>query len=891
VDYGQLSGLWLRIKLLWKRKQLDRDLQDELAFHLANRERENRAAGMDASEARYAARRKLGSITGVKEKSREMWTFAGVETVWQDVRYGARALRKNPGSTAVALLTLALGVGANTALFSVVKGVLLNALPYRQPDRMVALARGDSQTPLPTNVSYAEVEDWKARTRSLREIALYRGWTPSSASGSAPEIVYGLRVTQNFFNVLGASPYLGRGLSREEDAPGRWHVVLLSYPYWIRRFGGNPNAVGQTVLLDQVPFQIVGVLPRNFEPRSFTDAGSPPDVWAPLGYNLSLPVACRSCQHLRAVARLNDGVTLSQARAEMNSIASQLAREFPREYPSDAMVTILPLRESWYGQIKAALWLLLGATAFVLLIACANIANLLLALAAKKRREVALRVALGASRSRIVRQLLTESVLLSLLAGAGGVLLAGWGTTLLVRRAPAEIAGLNGLHLDPAILLFTMSVATVTGILIGLVPAIESSRVDQREALQHSSRSVTGISRGSVRGLLVSSQVCLAFVLAVASGLLLKSFVRAWNVDPGFQVHNLLEANFSLIGAKYDDDNTVVRAQSEVLDRIRHIPGVDSVALVSTPPLAGRYGGLDRAGFVIQDRRDPGPEVPFVDRYIVSPGYFHTMEIPLLRGRLFTEADAAGNSQVAIISEMTARQIFPGEEPLGKRIQLGGRHDDKPWAAIVGIVGDVHQYGLDAPTTPQAYLLFSQSVFNYATVLAVRSSMAQAALTGAIKEQIGEVDKNTLVFNPAWMKEILANSLTQRRFTMSLLAGFGALALLLAAVGIYGVMSYSVARRTSEIGIRVALGAQVRDVLRLVTHDGMLQAGLGLLAGLAASAALTRILASQLYAVSALDPLTFAIVALLLVAVAIAACYVPSRQAMSVDPVVALRHE
>ena len=885
------NALSLRIKLVWKREQLDRDLEDELVFHLAKRERDNRAAGMDATEAEHAARRALGNITRLKESSRQMWTFASLETVWQDVRYGARTLRKNPGPTAIAVLTLALGVGANTALFSVVKGVLLNSLPYWQPERLVALARGGSQTTMPTNVSYGEVEDWKARTRSLSEIALYRGWTPSTSSGGAPEIVYGLRITQNFFDVLGTSPYLGRGLLREEDAPDRWHVVLLSYPYWIHRFGGNPNAVGETVLLDQVPFQIVGVLPKNFEPRLFTDAGSPPDVWAPLGYNVSLPVACRSCQHLHAVARLKDGVSLSQARAEMNSIASQLARAFPKEYPPDAMVTILPLRESWYGRIKTALWLLFGATAFVLLIACGNIANLLLAQAARKRREVAVRSALGASRFRIVCQLLTESVLLSLLAGAGGVLLAAWGTALLVRWAPAEIAGLNGLHLDPAILLFTVSIAAVTGILIGLVPAIESSRVDHREALQQSSRGVRGASRSNVRGLLVSSQVCLAFVLTVASGLLLKSFVRAWNVDPGFNVHNLLEVNFSLIGAKYNDDPAVVRAQTEVLDRLRRIPGVEDAALVSTPPIAGSFGSFDQAGFIIQDRRVPDPEVPSVDRYIASPGYFHTMGIPLLRGRLFTEADAAGNNRVAIISEMAARQIFPGEDPLGKRIQLGGRHDDEPWAAIIGVVSDVHQYGLDAPTTPQAYLLYSQSPFNYATVLAVRSGVAPAALTRAIEEQIRAVDKNTLVFNPSLMTQIISDSLVQRRFTMSLLAAFGALALLLAAVGIYGVMSYTVAQRTSEIGIRMALGAQIRDTLRLVTRDGMLQAGLGLLAGLAASLALTRILASQLFAVSALDPLTFASVAVVLIAVGIAACYIPARRAMSIDPVVALRHE
>jgi len=883
------NQLWLRTKSLLNREQLARDLEDEFAHHLEMRARRYNEAGMDADEARSAAKRKMGNVTYLKELSRERWTFASLENFLQDVRYGARALRKNPGPTAVAVLTLALGVGANTALFSAVKGVLLNSLPYRQPERLVSLQAGDAQTA--TNVSYGEVEDWKARTRSLCEIALYRGWTPSSASGGAPEIVHGLRVTHNFFDVLGTSPHLGRGLSREEDAPGRWHVVLLSYPYWIRRFGGNTSAVGQTILLDQVPFQIVGVLPRSFEPRSFTDAGSPPEVWAPLGYNLLLPAACRTCQHLHAVARLNEGVSFRQARAEMNSIASQLAQEFPKEYPPDAAITLLPLRESWYGQIKTALWLLFGATAFVLLIACANIANLLLAQVAKKRREVAVRAALGASRFRIVSQLLTESVLLSLLAGAAGVLIAAWGTTLLVRWAPADIAGLNELRWDPEILLFTMVVATSTGILIGFVPAMESARVDHRDALQQFSRGVRGAARGNVRNLLVSSQLCLAFALTVASGLLLKSFVRAWNVDPGFNVHNLLELNFSLIGAKYEEDQTVVRAQTEILDRIRRIPGVDSVALVSTPPLAGRFGGLDQAGFVIQDRRVPDPAVPSVDRYIVSPSYFYTMEIPLLRGRSFTEADAEGYNHVAIISEMTARQIFPGEDPLGKRIQLGGRHEDKPFAAIVGIAGDIHQYGLDAPKTPQAYLLYSQDPFNYATVLAVRSSVAQAALTRAIEEQIWAVDKNTVVFNPAWTTEILANSLAQRRFTMSLLAGFGALALLLAAVGIYGVMSYTVAQRTSEIGIRMALGAQIRDVLRLVTRDGLLQAGFGLLAGLVGAAALTRILASQLFDVSALDPATFASVALLLVAVAIAASYIPARRAMRVDPVVALRHE
>ena len=884
-----VNALWLRVKALLLREQLDRDLQDELAHHLAMREQKNRDAGMDRDDARYAARRQLGNLTGLKQSSRELWTFAAVETLCEDVRYASRSLRNNPGFAAIAVLTLALGVGANTAIFSVVKAVLFSDLPYRQPDQLVVVARGDSETPNPTTVSYAEVEDWKARTRSLREFALYHGWTPTSSDKDRPRIVYGLRVTRNFFETLGTSPFLGRGFLPEEDHPGRWHVVVLSHPYWVRRFAANPAAVGQTILLDQVPFQIVGVLPKNFEPLSFTDAGSPPDVWAPLGYDLSIPESGRSWQHLHAIARLADGIALSAARAEMNSIASQLAREFPKDYPSDANVLILPLRESWYGKITTALWLLFGATGVVLLIACANVANLLLAQSAKKRREVALRSVLGASRTRIVRQLLTESAVLSLLGALGGVLLASWGTALLTRWTPDDMPRMDGVRFDPTVLLFTLGLATATSILMGLVPALETSRADYREALEQSSRGVRGVSRSRLRNLLVISQVCLAFVLTMASGLLLKSFMRALNVNPGFKVENLYEVNFKLIGPKYSDDAVVVRTQTETLDRIRRNPGVTAASLVSTPPIAGSFGALDRAGFQIQDRPVADPAAPFVDRYIVSPGYFASMEIPLLHGRLFTDADAGSANQVAIISEMAARQIFPSEDPLGRHIQLGRRHDDRPWATIIGIVGDVHQYGVDSPVTPQAYVLYSQSPSP--TVLMVRSTASSTALNRAIEEQIWAIDKNTVIYNPAWMTEILSHSLVPRRFTMFLLAGFDALALLLAAIGIYGVMSYMVEQRTSEIGIRMALGAQKGDTLRLVSGDAMLRTGLGLCAGVLISLAVTRVLTSELFAVSPLDPLTFGTVLLLLGAVALVACYIPARRATRVDPIVALRHE
>jgi predicted permease len=887
--FDRIKQTWWRLKFLARRKQLDRDLDDELAFHLAMREQKNRTAGTPADEARYAARRHFGNPTSLKEKTRELWTFSWIENSWHDVRYGVRVLAKNPGFTALAVVTLALGIGANTALFSVVKAVLLDSLPYRDPNRLVTVAQGDPQTSNPTNVSFGEVEDWKTRNAPFQQIALSKGWTPSSDSEGHPEMTFGLRVTRNFFDVLGVSPYQGRLFLPEEDHPNRWHVVLLSYPYWMRRFNGNPGAVGQTILLDQVPFQIVGVLPQSFEPLAFNDAGSPPDVWAPLGYDQSTPEAGRTWQHLHAVARLNDGITVSQAQARMKSIATRLAGEFPKEYPESAVILVQPLRENWYGKVQSTLWLLLGATGFVLLIACANVANLLLARFSQKRREVAVRSALGASRSRIVRQLLAESTLLSLIGGACGTLLAIWGTYLLVKWMPGKIPRLTNVRVDLGVLLFTIAVSATTGILMGLMPAWQTSRADHRTAMQQSSRGALG-TRSRFRSLLVLSEISLAFVLTVVAGLLAKSFLHAWNVDPGLDVQNLYEIDFKLVGPKYADDNAVVRAQTDALDRIRQIPGVEAVAVVSTPPLAGSYGSFDQSGFVVQDRRIPDPQVPSVDRYIVSPGYFRATRIPILRGREFSEADAASPNQVAIISESAVRQSFPGEEALGRRIQLGGRHDDQRWATIVGIVGDVHQYGLDSPVTPQAYVLYSHFPSN-GVVLLVRSATSSAPLTRAIQEQIWAVDKNSLVFNPVWMTELVSNSLAQRRFTMSLLAGFGALALLLAAIGVYGVLACTVAQRTNEIGIRVALGASAIDVAGMVVREAMLTAVLAVAVGWAAALAFSRVLRTFLFEVNPADPLTLVLVSSVVLLVAAIAALTPARRAMRVDPMKALRYE
>jgi putative ABC transport system permease protein len=809
----------------------------------------------------------------------------------QDLRYSLRGLLKKPGFALIAVASLALGVGANTALFTIVKAVILDALPYRQPDRLVTLAKADSDTPNPTNTSFGTTEDWKGREQSFQSIALYRGWGPTLTGSGMPQVLHGMRVTQNFFEILGVQPSLGRGFLAEEDHPGRWHVVLLTHSFWVERFAADPRVLGTTLMLDDAPFQIVGILPESFQSLSFSISGKSQDVWAPLGYDLSQPSACRTCEHLRAVARLKDGVNLSQARLEMNSIETQLVHEFPKEYPPTASVLVQPLRDTWVGKVRAALWLLLGATAFVLLIACANIANLLLARAAAKRREVAVRAALGAGRWRIAQQLIAESLVLSFLGGSLGVLFAVWGTGLLVQMAPAGLPRLNEVRFDAQVFVFSLLVCVATGILMGLVPAIQAARVDQREALQQQgSRGTVRLTRDNARSFLVIGEVALAFVLTVSSGLLLRSLVGALKVDPGFNPRNLSTIDFTLSSSRYSDDKVLIQTEREVLDGVRAIPGVQSVAIADLIPGSGGLGNWDERGFNIQDRHIPDAEVPSVDTFLVSPGYLRTLGIPIVRGRDFVTADADSAAPVAIISETAAREMFRGEEALGRRIQLGGRDENKPWATIVGISGDVHQYGPDSSVTPQAYVLYNYMTITEPT-LVIRSSVGLQALMSSVREQIWSLDKNIPVTSPYVMSNYLSRSLDQRRFTAFLLACFGSLALLLAALGIYGVMSYTVAQRTNEIGIRMALGAQGRDILSLVSREGMLTAGIGLLAGLAIAFGLARILANQLFAVSPLDPLTFIAGLLLLGAVAYLACYLPARRATRVDPTVALHYE
>jgi len=808
-------------------------------------------------------------------------------SIWQDIRYSLRTIAKAPGFAAIAILTLALGIGANTAIFSIVKALLLDSLPYRRPDRLVTLAASEQDTLNPTNVSFASVEDWKSRSRSFESIALDRDWTPIASGADISEITYGLRVSRNFFDTLGVQPALGREFRADEDRPDRWHVVMLSHSYWVRRFGGDPAVIGRTLLFDQVPFQVVGVLPRSFQSLSFTDEGHAPEIWAPLGYDLSLPYACRSCQHLRAVARLRDGISTAQARSEMESVAAGLARDYPNDYASRASVIVTPLREGWYGKVEAGLWMLFGATGLILLIACVNVGNLLLSRAARKEREVALRSALGATRWRIVRQLLIEGILLGILGGVAGIVLAEWVEGSLVKWAPANIPRFANVHFDWRIFLGALAMSVAVGILTGLMPALQATRMDHREALQQATRGSLGFSRNRVRGVLVSLEVCLAFVLIVSACLLLKSFVRAISVNPGFTAGNLYGINVALEGAKYQEDASVIRFERQALARICAIPGVEAAEIVSTLPIGGSF---DRRGFHVQDRPIPETEAPSVDAYYVSPGYLPAMGIPVLRGRSFTAEDVASAQPIALISEMTARQLWPGTDPLGKRIQLGGRDDEKPWATIVGVVGDVRQYALDALPTPQAYELYLQNPPTR-PIIVIRSTIGAAALTSAVKEQISILDSSAPVYEPFQMTDLLSVSLAQRRYTMSLLTSFGILALILAAIGIYGVMATTVAQRTNEFGLRMSLGAERKNVFGMVLGQGARLAGLGIVVGMFLAIGVTHVMAGLLFEVEPADPIVFAIATAVLVSFALLACYVPARRAMRVDPMVALRYE
>lgn len=874
-------------RALARRAALERDMDDELRFHLERREADLVRSGLTPQEAARRARLEFGAVEGYKERCREARGLRPFDELRGDLRYALRVLRKSPAFTLTAIATLALGIGANTAIFSAVKAVLLNQLPYREPQRLVKLGEADSGRKRAETIGYTTAYDWRRLSHSFESMSLYRTAAGAIAEHGQPELVSGLRVNYDFFDTLGVRMQIGRSFLPDEDRPDRRYEVVLAHGLWMRRFGGDPNIIGRVIRLSDSSFTVVGVLPASFRPLEIQGSAGPPELFEPLGYALTDPWACRDCQHLQLIARLKPGVAPSQAHAELNTIMADLVRHYPASYPPQASVAFEPLRDHIVGRVSTALWVLMGAAGLVLLIACVNVANLMLARATGRAREMALRGALGAGRWRLVRQLFAESLLLAAAGGIAGVLLGWWCTAWLAALAPREVPRLNEIHMDPAALWFACAATLCTGLLFGLMPALRTAGADPNDALKDLAKATGGPARSSLRDLLVTGELALAFVLAVGAGLLGRSFLRLMNVDPGFDPHHVLTLKTYVYGARYQKPEAELNYYAQVLARLRATPGIESVAMTSALPLTD----FDRYAFHIRDRRlAHDSEAPAADNYSVSPDYFQVMRIPLQRGRVFTEQDGAAAPKVAVISEACARQEFPNQDPLGKQIQLGGRDDRKPWMTIVGVVGDVRQYGLESAPNIAAYIPQAQNM-SFLFSLVARTSADPHSMERPARAAFLAVDRTQPVFKVQPLENYLASSLAPRRFTLVLLALFGALALALAAVGIYGVVSCGVISRTRELGIRMALGARRQDLLAMILRHAAFLAGVGLAAGLAASFALTRFLSTLLFEVRPTDVATLSAIAALLAAVAFAASYLPARRAASVDPTAALRYE
>jgi len=796
-----------------------------------------------------------------------------------DLIYAARSFRKNPGFTLIAILTLALGVGANTAIFSVVKAVLLNPIPYRDPDRLVAIAEAEPDTPQPVTVDFTTTHDLRDRSRLFESMSLYHATSSALVGDGDPEVLNGMRVNFDFFDTLGVKMQMGRAFLPSEDRSDRRFEMILSHGLWVRRFGSDPNILGRVVHLNESSFTVVGILPQDF-PKLIGDTD--PQIFMPLGYDLGGPSSCRGCQHLRLIARMKPGVSATRASAELNTIMAQIEREHPTGYAPGTSVKVTPLGEQLFGRVSKALWVLLTAVGLVLLIACVNVANLLLARASGRAKEIALRAALGAGRGRLIRQLLTESLLLAMAGGVAGIALGFAGARAFTRFAPAEIPRVHEVRVDLTVLLISLGASLLTGILFGLAPALRASKVDLNEAIKGMGKSIEGRSR--VRGALAAAEFALAFVLVVGAGLLAKSFIRLMNVNPGYDPHNVLTLGAYVYGSRYQTPANEIALYDSVMTTLRATPGVESAAMVSTLPL----GGFDRRALHIQDRRLANEsDAPSADIYSITPDYFRVMRIPLKRGRAFTDQDRAGAPLAAMVSESCARVLWPNEEAIGKHIQLGGRDDAKPFATIVGIAGDIRQYGLDRAPNMEAYIPLAQRTdFSYQMV--IRTTADPRRIERVVREAFAAADKTQPIYDVKPLESYLSSTLAERTFTLALIGLFGALALSLAAVGIYGVISYTVSLRTREVGIRIALGARGSDVLRMVLGQGLVLAGAGLVVGLAASLAVTRFLSSLLYEVRPTDFATSLGVALLLMLVALAASYIPARRATKVDPMVAL---
>jgi predicted permease len=894
-----------RFSGLFNKQRKNRELDDEIESHLQMHIEDNLRSGMTLAEARREALIKLGGIESMKEAYRDQRGLPMLEILWQDMRYGARMLRKNPGFTAVAVLTLALGIGANTAIFSVVNAVLLRPLPYPEPGQLVQLRADWSGKPNSVIGSTTFVEV-KAQSQSLARIAAYCGGDMTlTGAGSAERIVAGA-VTPEFFPLLGVQPALGRNFTREEDTPNGPKAAILGHGLWQSRFGGDANVLGRTITLNQQSYTVVGILPARFQyPEPF-------QLWTPLalgetgaGGAGTLAKYGEGQWLLSVIARLKPGVTVEQAQTELQTIARRLQPARPDEAQpaggpremgpggsrGDTVLTLVGLHEQVVGDVKGALLVLLGGVAFVLLIACANVANLLLARAAARQREMAVRAALGAGRLRVARQLLTESVLLSLAGGGFGLLLAFWGVRALGQWSGASLPSMHGIGIDAWVLAFTLGVSVITGLGFGLAPAVQAWRTDVNAALKEEGRSETGGHRKSLRHLLVVSEVALALVLLIGAGLLIKSFSRLMDVNPGFRTDGVLTFQVTLTEGKSSSQR--VNFVQQIIERLNALAGVQAAAATDSLPLTdfARITPAEIEGRPPIDLRKAKPgEVKPASRPTVTYDYFNAMGIRVRKGRAFTSQDARPAAGVVIVNEAFEKHHFPGESALGKRIHLRASKGGPRWLTVVGVASDVRQRGLAQDVKLEVYNPVLDDIGETMSFV-LRTSGEPAHLISDVRAVMAELEPNQPIHNVMTMEQRLANTTTSRRLNTALLGSFAALALLLAVVGIYGVMSYAVTQRRREIGVRMALGAQKSDVLGLIIHGGLRLTLWGVAVGVAGAFALTRYLSSLLYSVKPTDPWTFLSVAVALIGVAVLACWVPARRAARIDPMVALRYE
>jgi predicted permease len=880
-----------RFLAIFRKRRLERELDDELRFHIDAEIEKNLRRGMTAAQARHEAQRSFGGVEQMKEVYRDRRGIPMIEALLQDLRYSQRVLRQSPAFTAIAILTLALGIGATSAIFSVVNAVLLKPLPFRGADRLVLVREQIPKiSPNAMRVAAPNTVEYR-KSEVFEEASAMQNRVYDLSGDGGPEQVTGGRVSANLFPMLGAAPLAGRLFSEDEDRLSS-RIVVLSYGLWQRRYARDPKVLGRAILLNREPYQVVGVMPPSFvfPPKGMSQEENDA-LWLPLSLSPDELRTYLDNPSYSVIGRLRPDVSIVRASAEMMTIAHRIQASFPpqfkKQFPPDLELKalVVPFKEQVVGRSRQLLFLLLGAVGLLLLIACANVANMLLSRSATRGRELALRAALGAGRARLMRQLLTESVLLSALGGGLGILLAWWGSGLLVAALPGNLPLTEQIRIDARVLGFALAASVLTGLLFGLAPALTASGANLNDSMKQSARRAR---QGWLLNSLVSAQLALALVLLTGAGLLIRSFVRLEVSDHGFRTESLLTASIALPESYYQGKAKPRNFYQELLLRLASLPGAREVGMASDVPFEGVW---DR---IMTPEGSTAAHIPIVNYTLVLGDYFQALGVPLKSGRFFREADGPGAKPVVVVNETLAHRFWPGQDPIGKRLKEGTREMETPWMTVAGVIGDVNQGAPDREVRPHVYEPYLQAA-GYSWLrkmnLAMLTSGDPLALSGAVRGEVRRLDPELPVTKIRTIRQILDSSLAPRRLSMWLLTVFALAALLLAALGIYGVMAYAVARRTREIGIRMALGAQRPNVLRMVLGQGMKLVAFGVAIGLGASLALTRLMTSFLYDVKPTDPLTYAAVALLLILIALAANFAPARRAVSVDPTVALRHE